>query len=145
MLPVDLKTLLPGVNQSITLAQQVALATNADVYGRQANFVFAFTGALTWTKFVPGTLDYNTGSATPDWEGKKPFFASLGKDQQNNQTKSAQKLICMYAPPYRGMSPSLLILFGLLPYFCPSSDGCLLMAQLPMRPWLRSAMSSLCS
>ena len=116
LLPVNLNTLLPGVHQNITLAQQVALATNADVYGRQSNFIFAFTGAIPWTKFVPGTMDFNTGSATPDWEGKKPFFASLGKVQQNHQTKSMCASVIMSA--YHAHPTTALLIMDCIPHDC---------------------------
>lgn len=54
----------------------MALATNSNLYGQQATFVYAFIGAQTWTTFVPGSINSSSagGQASPNYNGLLPFF-----------------------------------------------------------------------
>eukprot|EP00775_Hariotina_reticulata_P009399 gene9399-9563_t len=76
---------LPNPTADYSIADMVKAVTNTDILSRKMSFVFAFIGAAPLTQLVPGTLNYTTGQAAPQWDADLPYIpgASAAGDGMN--------------------------------------------------------------
>jgi hypothetical protein len=76
---------LPSPTADYSISDMVQALTNTDIYSRKMAFLYSFYGTSAITQLVPGTLDYSTGQAAPQWDADLPQTpgASAAGDAMN--------------------------------------------------------------
>jgi hypothetical protein len=80
-----MSTLLPSPTADYSISNMVQALTNTDIYSRKMTFLYVFAGSAAITQLVPGTLNYTTGQAAPQWDADLPYTpgASVAGDAMN--------------------------------------------------------------